>query len=308
MLTGNIAHWLSAKQIRYERNHPLKHHTTYQVGGRAALAVFPDTLRELIMTTAFCRRLGINPFILGGGANVIVSDDGLPGITILTGRLNRLRLAGGFVEAECGVTLEQLAVFAADHGLAGFSFLYDIPGSIGGSLIMNAGNNHGEMSHICDRTTVLERDNRVRTYPAVLAEFGYRTSRFRQDGSLILSARFRPRARSRTCTLHHLNEQIRRERWSKFPMEFPNGGSVFKRPSGDYAGRLIEVCGCGGMRVGDAELSRKHHGFIVNLGNATATDVRALIGQIQDKVHQQTGVLLEREQIYLPEDVNTQDH
>jgi len=169
---------------------------------------------------------------------------------------------------------------------------------------MNAGNNHGEMKQICTRIRVLETDNRLRDFRGGHAEFGYRTSYFKQNGCLILSAQFRASARRPAGDLLFENEEMRRERWNRFPMEFPNGGSVFKRPPGDFAGRLIEAAGCGGMRVGDAELSRKHHGFIVNLDHATAADIRTLIRQIQDRVYADSGVRLEREQIFLPEDAD----
>ncbi len=301
-MAGFIPRWLHARGVVFRQNYPLKEHTAYQVGGAAELAVFPETLRELALIAAFCMKKAVPYFVLGGGANVIIADSGLPGITIFTRDVNAIRLRGPLLDADCGVTLEKLASFAADRGIAGFSFLFDIPGSVGGSLIMNAGNDHGRMQDICDRVTVLERDGFIHEYRVRDARFGYRTSRFKEDMSLILSARFRAQKRQSPGVLREKNETLKRERWSKFPMEFPNGGSVFKRPPGDYAGRLIEVSGCGGMRVGDAEVSRKHHGFIVNLGRATGSDVRELIRQVQERVKARTGVKLEREQILLPED------
>lgn len=301
-MTNAMAAWMKSKDVCFQEHYPLKSHTTYQVGGAAELAVFPASLRELIHCVQSARKTGIPVFILGGGANVIVADDGLPGVTVLTRSLNDIRLRGPMLDADCGVTLEQLARFTAERGISGFHFLYDIPGSVGGSLIMNAGNYHGQMADIFDRATVLDADGCIREYRNRDAGFGYRTSRFKESGAVILSARFRAVDRQRPSVLRDRNESLRRERWRKFPMEFPNGGSVFKRPPGDYAGRLIEISGCGGMRVGDAELSRKHHGFIINLGNATAANIRGLILQVQERVLAHTGIRLDREQIFLPED------
>lgn len=303
-MTQTIRRLLGNAGIPLAHAYPLQSHTAYKVGGEAEVAAFPRNLNQLIHAAAVCRSKGIPFYLLGGGANVIIADEGLPGVTILTNGCNRIRLMGGILEAECGVTLEQLAMFAASRGIDGFVFLYDIPGSVGGSLIMNAGNNQGEMKEICTRIRVLDRENRLREFRGGQAGFGYRTSYFKKNGCLILSAQFRASGRQPAGRLLMKNEEIRRQRWGRFPMEFPNGGSVFKRPPGDFAGRLIEAAGCGGMRVGDAELSRKHHGFIVNLAHATAADIRTLIHQIQDRVYADSGVRLEREQIFLPQDAD----
>ncbi len=290
--------------ISHRENYPVKEHTAYKVGGSAELAAFPASLREFRTVIGWCRSTATPFFLIGGGANIIVSDGGLPGITIFTEKLNQLKLQNRKILAECGVSMENLALYAAEHGIGGFEFLYDIPGSVGGALIMNAGNNDGEMKGITCMAQALTADNRVLSLASGQCGFGYRTSRFKEEKMVVLQAAFNAGLRKPEGAIQMKMEQIREERRRKFPMEFPNGGSVFKRPPGDYAGRLIEAAKCGGMQVGDAQVSKKHRGFIVNRGNATASDIRALIARVQKQVKETQGILLEREQIYLPEDMD----
>jgi UDP-N-acetylmuramate dehydrogenase len=295
--------FLQHSGISHRKNYPIQAHTAYKVGGDAELAAFPDSPSQLCTLISWCRSRQLPFFLIGGGANIIVSDDGLPGITIFTANLNQLKLQDGKIVAECGVSMENLALFTARHGISGFEFLYDIPGSVGGSLIMNAGNNDGEMKHVTCFVQAMTPGNRVISLPGNQCNFGYRTSRFKEEKMVVIQAAFAATMRKPEKEIRAEMERIKEERLRKFPMEYPNGGSVFKRPPGDYAGRLIEVSGCGGMRVGDAQVSTKHRGFIVNLGHATATDIRNLIALVQKKVKETHGVVLEREQIFLPEDM-----
>ncbi|NOY23299.1 MAG: UDP-N-acetylmuramate dehydrogenase [Acidobacteria bacterium] len=294
--------FLRQNGISYRENYPVQAHTAYKVGGNAELAVFPASLPELRVLIGWCRSRKLPFFLIGGGANIIVSDDGLPGITIFTENLNQLKLQNGKIVAQCGASMETLALFAAEHGISGFEFLYDIPGSVGGALIMNAGNNDGEMKNVTCLVQAVTAANRIVSLTGRQCEFGYRTSRFKEDKLVVLQATFNASDRRPEKAIRAEMNRIKEERHRKFPMEFPNGGSVFKRPPGDYAGRLIEVSGCGGLRVGNAQVSTKHRGFIVNLGNATASDIRGLIALVQKQVKTSQGVALEREQIFLPED------
>jgi len=296
--------FLRQKGISYHEKYTVKPHTAYKVGGDAELAAFPHSPSELRSIIAWCRARKLPFFLIGGGANIVVSDDGLPGITIFTENLNQVKLQNGKIVAECGVSMENLAVFAAGHCISGFEFLYDIPGSVGGALIMNAGNNDGEMKNITCLTRALTAENHVVVLSGIKCRFSYRSSRFKEEKMVVLEAAFSTTNRRPEQEIRKEMERIREERLRKFPMEFPNGGSVFKRPPGDYAGRLIEASGCGGMRVGDAQVSTKHRGFIVNLGHATAADIRGLIALVQERVKDAHGVSLEREQILLPEDMD----
>lgn len=295
--------FLRQNRISYHEKYPVKPHTAYKVGGDAELAAFPNSPSELRTLIAWCRIRKLPFFLIGGGANIIVSDDGLPGITVFTVNLNQLKLQNGKIVAECGVSMEKLASFAAGHGISGFEFLYNIPGSVGGALIMNAGNNDGEMKHVTCLVQAMTSENRVISLPGNQCNFGYRTSRFKEEKMVVIQAAFAATMRKPEKEIRAEMERIKEERLRKFPMEYPNGGSVFKRPPGHYAGRLIEVSGCGGMRVGDAQVSTKHRGFIVNLGHATATDIRKLIARVQERVKETQGISLEREQIFLPEDM-----
>ncbi len=289
--------------ISYRENFPIAPHTAYKVGGKAELAVFPATLPQFHILISWCRARKSPFFLIGGGANIIVSDQGLPGITIFTGDLNRLELKNGKILADCGVSLKDLASFAAEKGISGFEFLYDIPGTVGGAVIMNAGNNNGEIKEIACQVQVMTIKNRTITLTRNQCEFDYRSSRFKREKMVVLRACFDAGKRKSTPDIQREMTRIKEERHRKFPMEFPNGGSVFKRPPDDFAGRLIEAAGCGGLQVGGAQLSVKHHGFIINRGNATAADIRELIYRIRKKVKESQGVLLEREQIFLPEDM-----
>lgn len=297
--------FLQRLEISHRENYPIKSHTAYKVGGNAELAAFPASLLEFQTLISWCRSKHLPVFLVGGGANIIVSDDGLPGITIFTESLNKLKLQNGKILAECGVSMENLALFAANHGISGFEFLYDIPGSVGGALIMNAGNNDGEMEGISCLVQALTVEKRVVSLTANQCGFGYRTSRFKKEGMVVFQGAFDATNRKTIPEIRVKMGRIKEERRRKFPMEFPNGGSVFKRPPGDYAGRLIEAAGCSGLQVGDAQVSTKHRGFIVNRGNATASDIRGLITLIGEMVKESQGVLLEREQIFLPEDSDT---
>ncbi len=290
------------KDLFVIENYPLKDITWYKTGGNAEFAVFPKNNKELIRVFTIANKKQIPLFVLGGCANVIISDKGLPGITLITSKLNKIFFKSGKIYAQCGVSLKELAEFAASKGVTGFEFLYDIPGSVGGSLIMNAGNNYGETSMVVRSVDALNPCCKLISVKLQFCKFGYRTSVFKEKDMFVLGAWFNGAKKGEKKEIFKLMNKIKKERTLKFPLEYPNGGSVFKRPKGDYAGRLIEVSGCGGMNVGGAFVSEKHKGFIVNKNNATSTDIKRLIKKVQLTVKDKTGIMLEREQIFLPED------
>ncbi len=296
--------FLKLKNIDFFKDLSLKEFSCYKVGGNAEFAVFPNTLDKFKSVFWFCRKNRIPFYVLGGGANVIISDSGVKGVVCLTQKLNALKFKNGKIYAECGVSLESLALFAAKKGVGGFEFAYDIPGTVGGALIMNAGNNYGEFSEITCSVKALDNSGREWNFKNKMCEFGYRTSVFKRKKLIILSAEFDATKREDRKNIYSLCEKIRKERAEKFPLEYPNAGSVFKRPKGYFAGKLIEDAGCGGLKVGDAMVSLKHKGFIVNLGNATADDIKRLISLVQQTVFRKFGVKLEREQIFFPEDLD----
>jgi len=297
----NLIFLLKSLEVDFKENFPLKDFTEYKVGGNGEMVVFPRSMDTLKKIYAFCSRNSIPFYLLGGGANVIVSDGGVEGVVCITKKLDKIYLKNGKIFAECGVSLEKLAIFAAERNISGFEFAYNIPGTVGGALIMNAGNNYGEFADIVCLVKTFASNGRELIFRQTLCKFGYRTSVFREKKLAVLSAVFKGQ-KGRKEEIFALMERIKREREEKFPLEYPNAGSVFKRPKGHYAGKLIEDAGCGGLKVGDAMVSLKHKGFIVNLGNATAKDIKNLIAVIQKKVYEKFGVKLEREQIFFPED------
>ncbi len=294
--------FLKLKNIEFFESFSLKEFTTYKTGGKGEIVIFPDTVEKLKESFMLCKQLQIPFYVLGGGANVIVNDNGVEGVVCITKNLNKVYYKSGKILAQCGVSLENLSYFAYTKGVSGFEFAYNIPGTVGGALIMNAGNNYGEFKDIVCNVRALDREGREFAFQKSMCQFGYRTSIFKKEGYVILEAVFTATARQDKAKILSLMEKIKRERESKFPLEYPNAGSVFKRPEGYYAGKLIEEAGCGGLRVGDAMVSEKHKGFIVNLGNATSKDIKDLIALVQKRVYDKFGVKLEREQIFFPED------
>ncbi|BBB33121.1 UDP-N-acetylmuramate dehydrogenase [Thermotomaculum hydrothermale] len=270
------------KNIEFFEDFSLKEFTSYKTGGKTEFVVFPDSTEKLKQAFLFAKKLNIHFYILGGGANVIVSDTGVKGIVCITKKLNKISFKEGKIFAEAGVSLEKLADFACGKGISGFEFAYNIPGSVGGAIIMNAGNNYGEFANIICKVRAMGRDGRVFVFRKNLCEFGYRNSIFKRKRFIVLDAVFKG-SRSEKAQILSLMKKIKEEREKKFPLEYPNAGSVFKRPKGYYAGKLIEDSGCGGLRVGDAMVSEKHKGFIVNLGNATSQDIKDLISLVQKK-------------------------
>ena len=294
--------FLKLKGIEFFENFSLKEFAAYKTGGKGEIVIFPNSIEKLKKGFAFCKRLGIPFYVLGGGANVIINDNGVKGVVCITKNLNKVYYKSGRIFAQCGVSLETLSYFAYAKGVSGFEFAYDIPGTVGGALIMNAGNNYGEFKDIACFVKVMDKKGKEFVFSESMCQFGYRTSIFKKKGFVILEAIFSATARKDKRKIFSLMEKIKKERESKFPLEYPNAGSVFKRPKGYYAGKLIEESGCGGLRVGNAMVSEKHKGFIVNLGNATSKDIKDLIALVQKRVYDKFGVKLEREQIFFPED------
>ncbi|MDA8130637.1 MAG: UDP-N-acetylmuramate dehydrogenase [Elusimicrobia bacterium] len=278
---------------------PASGFTTYRAGGRAEVLVRPGGPDELIWLADWCRAAAVPLHILGKGSNVLVSDRGLPGVTVLSERLAGIRLEGRVLEAQAGVSWDDVARVSAGAGLAGLEKTSGIPGSVGGALRMNAGAFGQEAFDRLSSAEVFRPGAAPVSLPKADIAHAYRSAAG-LEGYTILSARFEfpegdPAALSadRDCVLA--------SRAAKQPLDLPSAGSVFKRPPGDYASRLIDAAGLKGRRVGGAEVSAKHAGFIVNAGGATASDIYALICEVRAAVREKTGVELELEQILLGE-------
>ncbi len=271
-------------------NAPLREYCSMRVGGPARLAAFPETAEEL----AALLRAGGRRVVLGGGSNVLFPDEGYDGTVIFTTRLCGLTADGCMLSAQAGVPLSAAARRALECGLGGLAFAYGIPGTVGGGVYMNAGAYGGQIADCLVRATLLDAAGEPRVVPASELALGYRSSALMDGDWTLLSADFAlvPAPPEEIRAEMERNMQARRE---KQPLEYPSCGSTFKRPSGQYAGALIERCGLKGCTVGGAQVSEKHAGFVVNRGDATSADVRALIAHIQRVVAEKTGVLLECE-------------
>jgi UDP-N-acetylmuramate dehydrogenase len=278
---------------------PASGFTTYKAGGAAEVLVEPSSPDEFAWLVGWCRSNGIPLTVLGQGSNVLVSDKGLPGVTALTGRMSSLEEAGGVITARAGALWDDLARLATEKGLAGLEKTSGIPGSVGGAVRMNAGAFGQETFDRLTAVEAMDAEGRLVRLRKSEIPHGYR--RTEGLGALIvLSATFEFAAgdpgvllQDRSCVLA--------SREVKQPLDLPSAGSVFKRPPGDYASRLIDAAGLKGLRVGGALVSEKHAGFIVNAGGATAADIYALIGQVRARVKAGSGVDLELEQILLGE-------
>ncbi len=287
---------LRTADVRVSERVPLSGCSTFRIGGPARYLAEPVTTGQLILCLQTANRFGIPYLVIGNGSNLLFADAGYAGVVILTGGVREIRPTKTGFYATAGVKLASLAVAARGAGLTGLEFAHGIPGTVGGAVLMNAGAYGSEMKEIVSEVEFYRvlADERI-TIPGTAAEFGYRTSLFAKDpDSVILGASVRLSPGDPAQIGARMEELAARRRQSQ-PLEFPSAGSVFKRPEGHFAGKLIEDCGLKGLRIGGAEVSLKHAGFIVNRGGATAADIRELIAEIQSRVFRETGVKLEPE-------------
>jgi UDP-N-acetylmuramate dehydrogenase len=282
--------------VFYRTDEPMKRHTTFKIGGPAAFYAEPDSVLQLKGLLRACRAQEVEAVVIGNGSNLLVSDEGIDGAVICLGpRFSGISLMeDGLVLAEAGATLAHLCRFAADNALSGLEFAYGIPGSVGGGVYMNAGAYGGEMRDVVLEVHCLDDFLAPVSISAEACDFGYRHSLFMQNSHVVTGAVFAlsPGDRDDICGRM---EDIMARRIQKQPLELPSAGSVFRRPEGAFAAALIEQCGLKGRRIGGAQVSAKHAGFIVNTGGATCRDVEALIALIQSEVRDRTGYTLDCE-------------
>ena len=282
-------------------NEPMSKHTTFRIGGPAALMALPRTMEEVQTVLKTAAELGVEPFFLGNGSDLLVADRGYPGFIVkLAGEFEEICFCpapkGGTPQLTAGgaALLSTLSKTALHWGLTGLEFAGGIPGSVGGAVTMNAGAYGGEMAQVLESVTFLDEAGEVCTLPASECGFGYRKSIFSQRKCLVLRARFRLEQGDGYAIKARMDELTAKRR-EKQPLEYPSAGSMFKRPPGHFAAALIDQCGLKGLTVGGAQVSEKHAGFVVNRGGATCGDVLALVDQVKEEVLRQTGVELEME-------------
>lgn len=275
---------------------PMSRHTSFRIGGPAALMACPRSVEELQSVLRCACAEGVTPFPLGNGSNLLCSDgaidrfvvclmDGLTALELLDG--NRIRCGAG-------VLLSRLASFAWKHGLTGLEFASGIPGTLGGGAVMNAGAYGGELKDVLVETHCLTLDGEARVFRGAEQDFGYRHSAF-GNGDLIVTEGILQLAPGDRDAIRARMDELNGRRREKQPLEYPSAGSTFKRPVGGYAAALIDRCGLKGLTVGGAQVSEKHAGFVINRGGATCADVLALTREIHDRVLAETGVSLELE-------------
>lgn len=274
---------------------PMRSHTTFRIGGPADVLVTPRNIKELKTALKFCRDHDLPVFVFGAGSNLLVGDRGIRGVTIKIGTFwDQVQVENNRLYAQAGVCLGDLARQAASLCLSGLEFAEGIPGSLGGAVVMNAGAYGGEMSQIVTCVEAISPVGEERTFQAAEIQFGYRRSIFQQNGYLVTAAYLELHP-GESSTINQTMLEYATTRRSKQPLEFPSAGSVFRRPPGYFVGPMLEQLGLKGFKIGGAEVSRKHAGFIVNTGHATARDVLALIAHVKRVVKAKLGVELETE-------------
>lgn len=290
---------LQPEQVK--RAELMSRHTYVQLGGKADIAVFPETYSQVQACIRCATRFEIPYIVLGNGSNLIIRDGGIRALVIAMPGLSRIWRTNECVVAQGGATVIQLARYALENHLKGLEFACGIPGTVGGAVYMNAGAYGGEMVDVLESVRVLTNAGELRTLSRDALDLGYRHSSVAVDGLTVLEATYRIVTDDYDAIKARMDDYTQR-RMSKQPLEYPSCGSVFKRPPNDYAGRLIAACGLQGTRFGGAQVSTKHAGFIVNVDHATAADYIELIRHIQVVVKDTFGVALETEVQIIGED------
>lgn len=293
-LVKNLECLLKNGKIEYRKDEDVSRYSTFKIGGVSAFAVFPSSADELCTAIKSALECGIKYEVVGNASNVLFAFDRYEGAIIFTSKIFECELEGDRIYAAAGVTLPHLSAIAKKAELSGFEFACGIPGRVGGSVYMNAGAHGSAISDVIEYSDAFDTKSgeRIRVFEH---NFDYRNSIYMQNKNLIcLGASFKLVRSSENEIEEKIRQNIEKRKASQ-PLEYPSAGSYFKRPEGDFAGRLIEACGLKGERVGDAEVSEKHAGFIINRGNATYSDVLALEEKIKERVMSSYGVMLCRE-------------
>ena len=278
-----------------ERGVSMKNYTSFKVGGPAELFLSPEDAGQTARLVRFCEKEDIPVFVLGKGSNVLVSDKGIKGAVIFTGKQCGITLTDeNTVRAQSGASLAQLCSFALENSLSGLEFAYGIPGTVGRAVFMNAGAYGGEMKDVLTTVQYLTAEGEVKEAAAAELDLRYRHSIFEENGGCILSAQF-ALTPGEPEVIRAKMDELMAKRLDKQPLDKPSAGSTFKRPVGAFAAALIDQCGLRGYRHGGAAVSEKHCGFVVNLGGATCADVLALCEEVRTIVKEKTGYDLEKE-------------
>ncbi|MBE5870201.1 MAG: UDP-N-acetylmuramate dehydrogenase [Lachnospiraceae bacterium] len=283
------------------QNEPMKDHTTFRIGGEAECLLKVPGQDEMIELMKCFHKLETPYYVIGNGSNILVGDKGISGIVLSTSEhMNRISIDGERITVEAGEMLSRVAAVARDQGLSGLEFAAGIPGTIGGAIVMNAGAYDGEMKQIVECVRVVSAEGEVLELDNETMEFGYRTSIIKNRPFIVLEAVLKLRRAGKEEIKAKMDDFTAKRR-EKQPLEYPSAGSTFKRPEGNFAGRLIMDAGLRGFRVGGAQVSEKHCGFVINVGGATAADVVEVMEEVKEQVKDRFNVELEPEIILLGE-------
>jgi len=287
------------EENRIYTNEPMKKHTTFRVGGEADFFVVPKTKEEIKKIVALCQEMDMPYYILGNGSNLLVGDKGYRGVIIqIYKEMNAIQIEGNEMRVQAGALLSKIGSVALEAELTGFEFAAGIPGTVGGAVVMNAGAYGGEMKDVLKEVTVLTPEGEILILAKEELELGYRTSIVAKKNYIVLEATIVLEKGDKEAIKARMDE-LRVQRTTKQPLEYPSAGSTFKRPEGYFAGKLIQDAGLRGFQEGGAQVSEKHCGFVINKGNATAAEVRTVIKDVQEKVKEAFGVELETEVIFV---------
>lgn len=291
-----LENFLEKNKIESCFNESLKKYTSFKVGGNARCIAMPDSIEKASKLIKFLRENKIKFYFLGNGTNVIFNDNGYDGVIIKTTKIDNIQIENTHVLVGAGVSLTYLSKLLAQRGLSGLECCYGIPGNLGGGTFMNAGAYGGEVSECIKTVTYIDENGDIKTISKENCNFSYRHSIFMERKWLIVGVEFDMKNGESEKMLEFM-ESIMQKRKDKQPLDKPSAGSSFKRPTGYYAAALIEECGLKGFKVGGAQVSEKHAGFIINTGNATCEDIVRLADIVQKTVYEKKNVIIEKEMI-----------
>lgn len=279
--------------IKYEE--PLKNYSYTKTGGNSEILILIKSIEDLQNIIKFVKEHNIKLTVLGNGSNVLISDKGIKGITIITSNLNEIKiLEDNTVICEAGATLQHLTEKLIENELTNLEFACGIPGSIGGAIFMNAGAYGGEVKNVVTKVETIDLNGEIKEYNNEEMKFSYRHSIIQENNEIITRVYFKMKKGNKKEIINKV-EELNKLRREKQPIEYPSCGSVFKRPVGNFAGKLIQEARCQGLKIGGVEVSKKHAGFMINVNNGSCEDYKNLIALVQKMVFENSGVTLERE-------------
>lgn len=296
IFTPKLEQFLIQNNISFLKDEPLSNHTSFKIGGKCSLFITPNSLEQISSIMKIIKQDQISFYIIGKGSNLLFNDNGFDGVIInISENLKDIHLLDDTkIYCSAGISLNKLCVFAMENSLTGLEFAYGIPGSVGGAVYMNAGAYGGEIQDVLQSVDYIDDNGNIKTCAKEDLDLSYRHSFFTDKPYCIIGCTVNLSLGCKQDIKNKMDDLMNR-RQTKQPLEYPSGGSTFKRPEGNYASALIDQCGLKGFRVGGAMVSEKHAGFVINYDNATCKDILNLVEQVKQKVKDKTGYTLECE-------------